>query len=1301
MDEDDEFGDLYTDVLQPFKSSDVAQPPPPPPPPPSHSPIDLNLHRDSFPRNGAAPISRVSDSKLTSPAIDKDMKFDIEDADTDALPAIPGLSMPASEAEPLPALPTDRSPSGIGKASDRAMRGQGDGEGDDWDSDSEDDLQIVLNDSSRNGLIGAERRENPPPPPPAPSHSPIDLNLRSLHRDSFSRNGAAPISRVSDSKLTSPAIDKDMKFDIEDADTDALPAIPGLSMPASEAEPLPALPTDRSPSGIGKASDRAMRGQGDGEGDDWDSDSEDDLQIVLNDSSRNGLIGAERRENPDNDDEDDEEPLVIVTDTDPNQAMEEQLWAEDSLQAREGDGKDGGEVGKASGAGGATAAPKTGYIGYGYHPFHSQFKYVRPGAGPMPGVTTTSAAGISSAGQVRPPVNAGLMAGRGRGDWRPPGMKNASVPHKGFHLGSGTPWGGRGSGVGLDFTPPPHKTIFEVNIDGFEEKPWRYPGVDITDFFNFGLTEESWKDYCKQLEQHRVATTMQSRIRVYESGRTDQGYDPDLPPELAAATGVQGVLVDSSNLVKPDATQGDSTKGPAHVRPPLPPGRPIPVEAGSGERLPSIDTRGPRIRDTDAIIEIVCQDSHEDEPSAGNGVDQVGNSLPEENLLGDVNSGRPDIESSIRAPTQDEPGQGLHDKQEDEISESTDGRCKEDEISESVDGRCSLRSSSPIGDREARSSSPDQKDTAAEASKGSEMEEGRKMSSGLSKSVVQEDDGGESKTERHRESHREYQQSAEEEVIQHKLYARPAMGRKHLDENTQHPSRKNQDRGHEIERTRVASRGGRENSHPHMEIESIYPYNSHARGEDFDKRKERDVAGNVWRSRQDGTYSRRSGDESSRKRDSGDDQGSRHRGKTRDSETNSRDNHRKHLDDNCLRNNPELVDDYVSKRRKDEEYLRRSCSDKNENLHDHQRESASRPKRERDDRSEHQRRDVQRIREDSADRHSFRHRDEFYSLRDGNERDNLKQTREGSSVRGRETQVAMRSLRRSEDRASRMKDEYRGSDKELLNKDTARHSKQQKRRENAYEQESSLRHRGHEDVSARADEIINNEKKLRQERTSGSEKVSSDQKHKESRRNNKEHRVGDAADNGPLRSKQEEQNGSFEESVPKGSNGSRNSRRETEHQSNSDRRQKEEASSDDEPSKRGRSKLERWTSRKERDSTSSLPLKIQEMDQTTNGGGYAEEDREAADGSTGKNRDGNGDAKETGQKPRGERHSDTVEKLKKRSERFKLPMPNEKNTASTAKKTKIETLPCAKIEGPVESEVKAERPARKRRWTSN
>ncbi|KAG7534664.1 Pre-mRNA polyadenylation factor Fip1 domain [Arabidopsis thaliana x Arabidopsis arenosa] len=1182
-----------------------------------------------------------------------------------------------------------------------------------------------------------------PPPPPLP-HRSIDLNLRSQDQDVAEPNSAS-ISRVSDNdalKLsttlsqdaTRQAIvdgggdDKDMSFDIEEPDADSTPTIPGLFVAASEAGALPGLATDRGVSQVTTRIEQQVGGGGDGgyggqgEGDDWDSDSEDDLQIVLNDSSRNVMIGgADRRsrmgDNEDDDDEDDEDPLVIVADTDPNQPMEEQLWGEDGLQGIEGDGKDGGEAGKGSGPGGASGPPKAGYSSHGYHPFHSQFKYVRPGAAPIPG--GAASVGGTSSGQVRPPANLGPLAGRGRGDWRPLGMRNASAAQKGFHQ----PWGSNTAGRGLDFTLPSHKTIFEVDIESFEEKPWRYPGVDMTDYFNFGLNEESWKDYCKQLDQHRIETTMQSRIRVYESGRTDQGYDPDLPPELAAATGAQGVPVDSSNLVKPDSVQGDSAKVPANVRPSLPPGRPIPVEAGSGERLPSIDTRAPRMRDLDAIIEIVCQDSHEDEPSGENGTDQADSSLPEENVPVEtsyVNSRRPDTESAEHSPAQDEPHKNLLKKQDDEISRSTDS------------GQ-SFRSSSPVGDRGTRSSSVDRENVGGEVGKDAEMGEEHKMSSKFPQSAVQEDDGGESKTERSSESskarsgsHKDYQQlkdGAEEEVIQDKHYTRPASNRKQHDNNAPHQSRKNQDRGKEMERTRAASKGGRENSNPHMELDSSYIY-SIANREDFDKRKERDVDGAVWRRKEDDPYGRRGGDDGSRKRDREDDPGFRQRGKMRENEIRSKDDHvpsRKHMDDAGMRNNYE-ADDHISKRRKDEEYLRRSRPEKNEISYG-QRESISRLKRERDDRLEHQKRDVQhKIRDDFDDHSSLRHRDDVYMQRDGNERlrerddlDKLKLTHEdGISARGRERQVAVRAHRGSEDRLSRMKDEYKASDKDHLTKDTLRHAKQTKRRDYPGE-ESSSHHRGHEDFSARTDDIVNNEKKPRQERTGA--KIDKfvdtldgqrlqDRKHKDSRRKIKEQREGTES----LRSKQGEQNGSSVVTGSKGTNEARNCRSENPQQPNPTKRHKENASSGDElhDSKRGRTKLERWASHKERDDTvsaksSSISSKLEEKDKNTNGRlsepvhGSISKSRDVTEEKTGHNL---AETKDGSEKGPGDRHLDTVEKLKKRSERFKLPMPTEKDTTGV-KKMESETLPSAKIEGPVDSEVKAERPARKRRWTSS
>ncbi|CAA0819975.1 FIP1 [Striga hermonthica] len=344
-------------------------------------------------------------------------------------------------------------------------------------------------------------------------------------------------------------------------------------------------------------------------GDDWESDeSDDDLQIVLNDS-HHGPMGMERMPGMnDEDDDEDGDQLIIVADNGDmvphNQPMleERELGVEEGRPTADGERKESGDAAKAGGS-----QPKIGYSNhlYHHHPSHSQFKYVRPGAEPLPGGTQ---------GQVCPPVTVGPGAGRGRGEWRPRGP----VPmQKGVHPGYGMPgWGhstaGRGYGSGLDFTLPSHKTIFEVDIDGFEEKPWRLPGIDMSDFFNFGLNEEGWKDYCKQLEQLRLETTMQSKIRVYESGRMEQDYDPDLPPELAAAAGNQEIPSEKGNAGTGEDGPSDLARSSAHALPPVPVGRPIPVETGSGDRLPSIDTRRPRMHDSDAIIEVVCQSSNDD-----------------------------------------------------------------------------------------------------------------------------------------------------------------------------------------------------------------------------------------------------------------------------------------------------------------------------------------------------------------------------------------------------------------------------------------------------------------------------------------------------------------------------------------------------------------------------------------------------------------------------------------------------------------------------------------------------------------
>lgn len=82
-------------------------------------------------------------------------------------------------------------------------------------------------------------------------------------------------------------------------------------------------------------------------------------------------------------------------------------------------------------------------------------QYVRPGAAPIPGSSTSGSASTSS--QVHPLVNMGPIAGRGRGEWRQAGIKGGPGLQKFPGYGAPPRGSGRGYGGGLEFTLPSHK----------------------------------------------------------------------------------------------------------------------------------------------------------------------------------------------------------------------------------------------------------------------------------------------------------------------------------------------------------------------------------------------------------------------------------------------------------------------------------------------------------------------------------------------------------------------------------------------------------------------------------------------------------------------------------------------------------------------------------------------------------------------------------------------------------------------------------------------------------------------------
>lgn len=315
MEDDDEFGDLYTDVLQPFASSSLSSATQShqvsPAPPSLHRPIDLNLQSDDDGIVFGAPHSNsIASNQTLAPQPTESIR-------DSTLAAKPDLAL-----------------NSIG----RDERGE----------DSAGGARVL-----EEGDVELLKK----PPEEDVSFGGVDEGLN--------RGGEGAVDVKFDIEESNTGIDDDIGSE---------PIIPGLSAGGAAmvrgGSPANLEAASRKDDGSG------VGGSGDNE---WDSDSDDDLQIVLNDNNHGpmamerGGIGGEE----DDDDDEDGDPLVIVADGEMNQEIETQEWGEDAAQAADGERKETGEAGKViGGAGhaGVVMPPKIGYSNHGYHPFHSQFK---------------------------------------------------------------------------------------------------------------------------------------------------------------------------------------------------------------------------------------------------------------------------------------------------------------------------------------------------------------------------------------------------------------------------------------------------------------------------------------------------------------------------------------------------------------------------------------------------------------------------------------------------------------------------------------------------------------------------------------------------------------------------------------------------------------------------------------------------------------------------------------------------------------------------------------------------------------
>uniref|UniRef100_A0A8D0C4L5 Pre-mRNA polyadenylation factor Fip1 domain-containing protein n=1 Tax=Salvator merianae TaxID=96440 RepID=A0A8D0C4L5_SALMN len=65
--------------------------------------------------------------------------------------------------------------------------------------------------------------------------------------------------------------------------------------------------------------------------------------------------------------------------------------------------------------------------------------------------------------------------------------------------------------------------VIEVDLESFEDKPWRKPGADLSDYFNYGFNEETWRAYCEKQRRLQLGLEPSAPVSTENKIMVQQG----------------------------------------------------------------------------------------------------------------------------------------------------------------------------------------------------------------------------------------------------------------------------------------------------------------------------------------------------------------------------------------------------------------------------------------------------------------------------------------------------------------------------------------------------------------------------------------------------------------------------------------------------------------------------------------------------------------------------------------------------------------------------------------------------------
>lgn len=71
--------------------------------------------------------------------------------------------------------------------------------------------------------------------------------------------------------------------------------------------------------------------------------------------------------------------------------------------------------------------------------------------------------------------------------------------------------------------------VTTIPLDNYEDKPWRKPGADLTDYFNFGFDELTWAAYCSKQDKLSDFTPQKVMAMLGMNGPSSMMGAPMMP----------------------------------------------------------------------------------------------------------------------------------------------------------------------------------------------------------------------------------------------------------------------------------------------------------------------------------------------------------------------------------------------------------------------------------------------------------------------------------------------------------------------------------------------------------------------------------------------------------------------------------------------------------------------------------------------------------------------------------------------------------------------------------------------------